>query len=365
MKRKKTFEYIFLPFSLIYSTIVYIRNLLFDLGLLHEKEFNIPVISVGNLTVGGTGKTPHVEYLIGLLKKDHNIAVLSRGYKRKTKGFIISGKEPSASEIGDEPCQIKRKFPEITVAVDSKRVRGIQKLMEADPVPDVIILDDAFQHRYVKPGLSILLIDYNRPVWDDFSLPFGRLREPVSSTKRSDIILITKSPEKIKSIDMRITSNKIKMNPLQHLYFTCIKPENIQPVFPEKGSNSATLSDNKPEILLFSGIANPRSIKKFIRPVSTRITELHFRDHHEYTDKSIRSIIQAFEKLNPDNRMLITTEKDAAKIRDKKHLFEDYLHEIFYIPIQVSFLNNDSENFEKQIINYVRDNKRNSVLHKK
>lgn len=342
--------------------IVSARNKFFDWEILPSREFNIPVISVGNLRVGGTGKTPHIEYLIRLLKDEFRVAVLSRGYKRKTRGFLLADDDSGPGQVGDEPCQMKRKFPGIIVAVDEKRSRGIEKLLRLDPAPDVILLDDAFQHRYVKPGMNILLDDFNNPMVKDLLLPAGRLREPWRAKKRANIILVTKSPGNIKAIDMRIRAKETKLNDFQHLYYTRLKSEDVQPVF---SGSFEIYRKSKPAILLVSGIANPRTVKPFARKISTEIRDLMFGDHHRYTARDINMIIALFTEIETENKIILTTEKDAVKIRE----FEKELHSIspklFYIPISVEFLNQDENNFNAQIINYVRSNKRDNILHKK
>ena len=338
---------------------------MFDIHILPQKEFNIPVISVGNITVGGTGKTPHVEYIINLLKDEFRLAVLSRGYKRKTKGFIIADNYSSPNEIGDEPCQIHNKFPEIQVAVDANRVNGIQNLLNSGQVIDVIVLDDAFQHRYVKPGLSLLLIDYERPISKDALLPFGRLREPASSKKRADIILVTKSPEELKAIERRIIVKNLNLPYFQHLYFTSVVREKIQSVFSELPCPEIEkLIERKPAILLLCGIANPTNVKNFTRNISANIIEMFFPDHHVYTRKDIIRISEVYSKIPETDKIIITTEKDSVRLRGIQDVPEEIRKNMFFIPIKIKFLNDDEENFNKQIFAYVRNNKRNSILYK-
>lgn len=351
------------PFSLVYGLIVFLRNKLFDWGILPSEEYNFPVISVGNINVGGTGKTPHVDYLIDLLKNDYNLAVLSRGYKRKTKGFVLSDENSDPDEIGDEPCLLKKRYPEIMVAVDSNRRRGIKHLSEMLSPPDVILLDDAFQHRYVKPGLSILLFDYNRPPQKDFFLPSGRLREPFASRKRAKIILVTKTPKTIKAFDMRIIAQEMIQNKLQHLFFTTVEASDLKPLFKDLEVDTDAIKNEKPEILLVSGIANPRQIKPFARKISPKFKELIFRDHFNYSEQDARKIVLEFEKL--EGGIILTTEKDAVKLQKFRSLFKGIEQRIFYLPIFINFLNEDAKDFNHQIISYVRDNKRDSILHKK
>lgn len=335
---------------------------MFDWQILPSEEFNLPVISVGNLRVGGTGKTPHIEHLIRFLQTNYKIAVLSRGYKRKSKGFVLAEMNTKVDEIGDEAFQLKRKFPGILVAVDEKRKRGINRLLRMEAGPDVVLLDDAFQHRYVIPGLSILLEDFSQPAIKDFLLPAGRLREPFSSKKRADIILVTKTPGSTKAIDMRIRAREAGMHELQHLYFTKIRAGDPLPVF--EGDFS---QHRKPgnRILLVSGIANPRTLKPFARKISTRIEEITFRDHHDYSIEDIRNICDKFNAIDSESKIIITTEKDAVKLMKFKDVFGEIESFVFYIPIQVEFLNNDAKNFNSQILTYVSSNKRNSILHKK
>jgi tetraacyldisaccharide 4'-kinase len=355
------------PFSLLYGLVVYIRNLLFDYQVLKSVEFDIPVICVGNITAGGTGKTPHIEYLIKLLKYDLNVACLSRGYKRKTLQYILASQTSTAEEIGDEARQIKKKFPDIKVAVDRNRVNGIMQLMEDVKDTDVILLDDAYQHRYVKAGLSILLIDYNRPPGKDYLLPAGLLREPVSAKKRANIILITKCPESMKPIDRRLVVKDFALYPFQHLFFTCIKDELPRPVFKsvQKVMTREEIKSMKPHIMMISGIADPRSFKKFVRNYSTDITDLIYPDHYTYTEKDIDFITSKFNSIENPDKIIFTTEKDAMRL-EKFSEIDNYIKgRMYFIPVTIGFLNDDTENFNQHILSYVRNNKRNSILYKK
>jgi tetraacyldisaccharide 4'-kinase len=355
------------PLSLIYGLVVYIRNFLFDYQILKSTEFNIPIINVGNITAGGTGKTPHVEYLIRLLKYEFNVAYLSRGYKRKTRQYILADHYSTTEEIGDEARQIKKKFPDIHVAVDRKRVNGIAQLMQDVKDLDVILLDDAYQHRFVRAGLSILLIDYNRPLSKDHLLPAGFLREPATEKKRANIILITKCPERLKPIDRRIIVKDLTLFPFQHLYFTCLKDESPRPVFKtiQKFLTHEEIKTLKPQILMIAGIANPRSFKKFIRNYSTHITELIYPDHHTFTNKDLEVIISRFNAIESDSKIIFTTEKDAIRLEKFSDIDPRIKERMYFIPVTISFLNEDTGNFNQHILNYVRSNKRNSILYKK
>lgn len=323
--------------------------------------FDIPVISVGNISVGGTGKTPHVEYLISLLKDNFRVAVLSRGYKRKSKGFVPAGDPPDPDMIGDEPCQMKRKFPEVTVAVDEDRRNGIRRLLESEKNIDVILLDDAFQHRYVKPGLSVLLIDYNHPLSGDFLLPAGRLREPPAAKKRADIILITKSPEKISPAVREKISRDLNIKDYQKLCFTTVVQEKLLPVFNHPNDSNNPIVPN-PGIILVSGIANPAGLRNFAENLSTDITEMRFPDHHGYSNKDVARIVHLSEKPEHLGKILVTSEKDAVRLQKYSELPTGIKKRMFYIPIYVEFLDDDGNGFNKQVLNYVKENKRNSKL---
>jgi tetraacyldisaccharide 4'-kinase len=351
---------------MIYGLIIWIRNSLFDLNILSSEEFPIPIISVGNITVGGTGKTPHIEYLVRLLKDEFKVATLSRGYKRKTKKYILATHKSDVRDIGDEPVQIKHKFPDIQVAVDRRRVNGIKKLMAGVPDLDVILLDDAYQHRWVKPGLSILLIDFNRPISEDFLLPAGRLREQTYEKRRANIILITKCPDRLKPIERRLIVKDLKLYPFQNLFFTKLSYGEPVPVFNETNT-SKSLSDMKaarPGILMVTGIAGPRHYKKHLRGISTHITELTYPDHHAFSEKDLIRVLETFNKIDQEEKMIFTTEKDAMRFRKFSNIEPAIRDRMFYIPVGIEILNEDGESFNNQICSYVRDNKRDSILHK-
>lgn len=347
-----------LPLSGIYGLAVFLRNKFFDWKFLKSTSFPLPVISIGNIRVGGTGKTPHVEYLIRLLENDFQLAILSRGYRRKTKGFILAGMNPSAYELGDEPAQIKKKFPSVSVAVDGKRTRGIANILLEKEKTDVIILDDAFQHRYVKPGLSILLFNYSNPLKKDFLLPAGRLREPLSSIKRADIIIVTKTPPSLPNGEINDLTRYLKRLPSQEIYFTGVNPKEPIPVFnlPEK-TPFPELKPDETVVLLLTGIANPQNVRIFAEKYSNSIFPMSFPDHHSFTIQDIRKIMLKFEALNPDGRIILTTEKDAMRLQIFEKEFDKIKHLIFYIPIEVYFHGTSNNYFNNQILNYVRSYK--------
>ena len=356
-----------LPLSWCYGLGVGFRNLLFEMGILKERSYQTPVISVGNITVGGTGKTPHVEYLIGLLKDHFHVAVLSRGYKRKSRGFLLATSETSLSDLGDEPYQMKQKYPEIDVAVDAKRTRGIEHLISGTCTKqevDAILLDDAYQHRYVKPGLNILLVDYHRLIIHDKLLPAGRLREPVKGKDRADIVIITKCPTTLNPMEFRVLTKQMSLYPYQQLYFTTIKYEPLRPLFSEisdcQDFPSFLAGRN---ILLLTGIASPKQIYYDLKPYSPNIQPLRYGDHHNFKKKDIKKINEAFEAL-PAPRLIITTEKDAVRLKGAEGLTPEARRSLYVLPISIEFMLQGEESFNDKIIGYVRKNSRNSILAK-
>jgi len=352
----KFLKVIFLyPVSLIYGLVINIRNTLFDLKILKSKSFDIPVISVGNITVGGTGKTPVTELIIRALH-NYNLAVLSRGYKRNTKGFILAENTSTVEQIGDEPFQIKQKFPNIYVAVDEKRVHGIEELQKTDIELDLIILDDAFQHRKVIPGFSILIIDYTQAFSEDHFLPYGRLRDNPNERHRANTILITKAPKNIKPIDMRIMATNLELKAYQTLYFSSIKYNKLLSVY-DSGEQKATiqsLKDKNYSVILITGIGNFKPILSYCEELVIEVMHIKFADHHKYTEKDISNISEKFNSLNSGNRVILTTEKDAVKIKDITCNNIEMKNNFFYCPIEIEILNNEKEDFEKQIINFVK-----------
>lgn len=361
-----------LPFSWLYGFGVGFRNMLFEMGILKSRSYTVPVISVGNITVGGTGKTPHVEYLIRLLKDKVNVAVLSRGYKRKSHGFVLADAETPMKMIGDEPYQMKQKFPDITVAVDSKRTRGIDHLIsgEAGKDIDVVLLDDAFQHRYVKPGINILLVDYHRLIIYDELLPAGRLREPVKSKDRADIVIITKCPWNLKPMEFRVITKAMKLYPYQQLFFSTHEYDVPIAVFPEEqgklGASEtldslASLKDKN--VLLLTGIGSPEQMKHDMEQMTDHVTPLTFSDHHDFKQKDIVAINEAFAAL-PEPKVIITTEKDATRLAVLEELSSEVKQHLYKLPIYIQIMQDQEELFNQAILGYVRKNSKNSILAK-
>lgn len=319
------------------------------------------MICVGNITVGGTGKTPHTEYLVNLLKDKYRVAVLSRGYKRKTKGFVKATINSTSREVGDEPLQIKRKYPDIIVAVDANRQRGIEKLlaMPKENRPQVILLDDAYQHRHVIPSFSILLTNYNRPMSEDCLLPAGRLREPTYHAEQANIIIATKCPTGIKPIKQRIIHHDLKPYAYQSLFFSTFKYGKLRSVF--DSSIEKKLSEVKEQkVLLVVGIANPKDVVKEIRSYTKHIDSLTYPDHHHFKKNDVKVIETKFKELQ--NPIIITTEKDATRLRELS-LSDELKTQLYYLPIEVTFIGeNAQEKFDNQILEHVRENTRNSKL---
>ncbi len=350
------------PLSWLYGLGVGFRNMMFDIGVLKSQSFDVPVISVGNITVGGTGKTPHVEYLVELLGEKFGVAVLSRGYKRKTRGFVVADNDATAATVGDEPCQIKHKFPKATVAVDANRCHGISLLTDGDmgKNTDVIILDDAFQHRYVKPGINILLVDYHRLIIHDALLPAGRLREPLSGKSRADIVIVTKCPKELKPMDFRVTTKAMGLYPYQHLYFTTLAYGALHGIFTGKDKPLETITSGT-QILLLTGIASPRQMVEDLRSYTEHIHPLTFGDHHAFTSRDVRRINEAFCSLEGD-RIIVTTEKDAERLRGLEGLDNSVKESIYALPVKIEFMLGQGEMFNENIIGYVLKNSRNSIL---
>ena len=357
------------PLSWLYGLGIGFRNMLFDMNILKSRPFSVPVISVGNITVGGTGKTPHVEYLVRLLKDLLRVAVLSRGYKRKSSGFVIADNKSTVRDIGDEPYQMKMKFPDITVAVDKKRVRGIERLTSGENggLADVILLDDAFQHRYVKPGINIMLVDYHRLIIYDQLLPAGRLREPVKSKDRADIVIITKCPRDLKPMEYRVITKAMNLYPYQQLFFSTHEFEPLRPAFPriQKNKETQELSDRLAgkNVLLLTGIASPEQMLNDLKPLAQQVTPLAFSDHHDFSPKDIECINDTFKDL-PAPKIIITTEKDETRLLQAEGLSDEVKKSLFVLPVRIKFMLNQEETFNQSIIGYVRKNSRNSILAK-
>lgn len=336
-----------------YSWITATRNSMFNAEILKSHEPGIPTICIGNITVGGTGKTPHTEYIVRLLKDRARIAVLSRGYGRKSRGYAVAGPDTTVEMIGDEPFQIKNKFKETVVAVCEKRVTGIENITKDFKEIDVILLDDAFQHRHVKAGLNILLIDYGRPIWNDCILPFGRLRESEKGIKRADIVVMTKS-DNIMPEERKVCYEHVKSIKNIPVFFS-----SMHYGVPYKLTDSKEcISLNGRKILLVTGIANPLPLKKECERQGAEAELMRYGDHHNFTASDFKEIEQRFYNIGNEERIILTTEKDAARIAQHKDLSNRIKEHIFVMPIEAGILFNEERMFNQIIEDYVTENSR-------
>lgn len=336
------------------------------MGVLKSRSFTMPVISVGNITIGGAGKTPHVEYLIRLLQDKVKVSVLSRGYKRKTKGYILAGEKTTSIEIGDEPYQMFRKFGKnIHVAVNADRCEGIEHLRhdEATRDTDVVLLDDAYQHRYVKPGVNILLVDYHRLIVYDKLLPAGRLREPKEGKRRADVVIVSKCPEDLRPMDFRVITKALDLYPYQKLFFTTLSYAELQPVFPEGGNVKFEDLDENSNLMVVTGIASPQHLLVDLGKKTKNIVPMSFGDHHRFTARDVARINNAFD-IMPQPRVIITTEKDASRLIDVDGLSDDVRRNIYALPVEIKFMLDQGEQFDEYVLSYVQKNSKNSILSK-
>ncbi len=353
---------ILIPFSALYGSIVAVRNWMYDRGIAHSTSFSTPLISVGNLAIGGTGKTPHVEYVLQLLKPQFKTAMLSRGYKRKTRGYILADEKASSTRIGDEPYQVYLKNKDTIVAVDENRVRGVKNLLKQFPQINAIVLDDAFQHRRINAGLSLLLTDYANLYTHDSILPGGNLRESKHGFKRADIILVTKCPDDISDIGIRLLEKEFVVLPHQHLFFSTFEYGNLQPVFAYQSAedSEAEIADEITSVLIVSGIANPATMIEKLSGIYQNIDTLSFPDHYNFKPSDYKLIENTFKKINHPRKIIVTTEKDAARFVSDKNFPAELKQYLFALPIKVKILNQQENIFKNKILNYVTENSRNS-----
>jgi tetraacyldisaccharide 4'-kinase len=337
------------PFSLLYGLVMWIRNRLYDTNVLTAVEFDLPVIAVGNLSVGGTGKTPHVEHLIRLLKNKYQTATLSRGYNRRTRGYLLADAQSTAAELGDEPMQFHQKFPEISVCVGEERMLAIPQLLGERPETKVILLDDAFQHRSIKPGMNILITDYSRRFTKDHVVPFGYLREDRKGYERANCIIVSKCPPALSEAEKEAITKEI--NPLrsQQLYFTSLQYGTLYDMF--NGQSVDVPADTT--LMLVCGIARPEPLLQQLKSTHEQVYLLSFPDHYYYAGHDLEKIKKELGDLPGNKKMVVTTEKDAVRL----HLLEERLKEldihIAVMPVEISFLFGEAYSFNNYIFDYV------------
>ena len=332
-----------LPFAFIYGFITSFRNFFYNVGIFKSYAFDIPIISIGNLCMGGTGKTPHCEFLIQNLYKQYNLVYLSRGYRRKSRGLQIIKIDDNSQKAGDEPLQIKRKFPHIVVAVSRNRVKGIQEILNNFPQTQIIILDDAFQHRSVRPAINILLTNFFHLYTKDNLFPIGSLRESRRGYKRADLIIVTKTAKIFPMMLKNIVEHEIKPLPYQKLFFTYYKYSNFLPAI---SNNIYKKNPKTSRILLFTGIADANPLVDHLKLNNYRVEHISFPDHHIYSKNDIIRIIKTFENMIGTNKIILTTEKDLMRIRGNQEI-EGILNQypLYYILINVKFHFDEEQKF--------------------
>lgn len=336
------------PFTLIYGALVWLRNRMYDIGFFNSISFSVPVITVGNLSTGGTGKTPHVEYLISLLQYQYRVATMSRGYKRFTKGFLLADEKTNALRIGDEPMQYFMKYPEAVVCVAEERLTGIPALLQRRPDIDVILLDDAYQHRSVKAGLNILITDYSRPFYADHILPFGNLREGRGAYKRAELIVVSKSPLNITAAQAADITARIKPLPHQQVFFTGIQYDRPFELFSKQ---PVDLSGK--HAVLVAGIARPEPLIAYLEGQTAGLHTLTYRDHHYFVTTDIEEIKTAYNNWDVENKVVVTTEKDAARLLLHREALMEWGITIVVMPIKVVVLLGRQQEFDAIVQQYV------------
>jgi len=349
-------KFIFLPISVLWSIFMSIRRRFYNNG--RRISYAKPTISVGNLCMGGSGKTPHIAYLVELLQKNNlKVAILSRGYKRKTKGFRFVNDLSSSKDVGDEPLLLYKRFDNVNVAVCKNRIEGLDNIFKHFPETDIVLLDDAYQYMPLRPKVSILLTDYYHSYTSDYVFPTGNLRECRSAAKDADIIIVTKSPATIPTLEEKMVLSKIKPLPHQKVYFSSIEFGTLTPIT-QKAKNIQ--SDNIQSAVAFCGIANPYPFLEYVNKRFSEKQTLVFSDHHNFKDSDIKKIYKYYDRSMRKNCAVITTEKDAIRLMDSEFKNEIEQLPVFYIPITVKFNNKYKHNFEEQIRQYVDKDTANS-----
>ena len=330
----------------LYGAGVAVRNRLYDLKILRSTQFDIPVVCVGNVAVGGTGKTPTVEFLVKNLSSQYTIAVLSRGYRRRTKGYIEVKVNDSFLNVGDEPNKIKRKFPDTVVVVCENRVKAIRRIQEEHPEVNLIVMDDGFQHRSLTPKVSIVLSDYNIPPFRNKMLPAGTLRDTPSQLYRANIFLITKTPKTMSPIERNIAQKELKPYPYQSFFFTDIKQGNPKPIFSDVAADTVVRGS---KVVALSAIANPERFHETLEGRFNVVEKITFDDHHTYKVRDIKHIAEVV-KAHGENTIVITTEKDGVKLTSRKYIPEELQRRLFVLPIEINFRDANSAKFIEKLI---------------
>lgn len=342
------FRLLLYPLALLYGAVVWLRNRLYDTGFFSSVEFSVPVIAVGNLSVGGTGKTPHVEYLLRLLQYRCRVATMSRGYGRRTQGFLLADEKTNALRIGDEPMQYHLAFPEAVVSVAEERMTGIPSLLQKRPEVEVVLLDDAYQHRSVKPGLNILITDFSKPFYKDYILPHGTLRESRKAYIRADVIIVSKSPQQLSAEAAQEIVRHIKPRAGQQVFFSTVRYAQPYDFFTRE-----EVSIRDKHAVLVCGIAKPAPLVASLQQLTAAVHPLTYRDHHFFGSRDLEEIRTTHDGWDAANKIIVTTEKDAARL----HLFCDKLNEwnipIAVLPIRVEFLFNGAHDFERNVLAYI------------
>lgn len=344
------------PVAWIYGAVVFLRNRFFDWGWIKSQSFRKAVISVGNITVGGTGKTPHVAYLLDLLQQQYNVAMVSRGYKRKSRGLQVASPQSTSAQLGDEPYQLYQKYPNTQVVVEANRCKAIQYIEMHYPAVDAVVLDDAFQHRYVEPGMSILLIDYNRLITKDKIMPVGRLRESARGRYRASVIIVTKCPSNITPIELRNLYNEIEPRPYQRIFYTYYQYAPVQALYADE---PIQLTPDMTAMVV-TGVAQPKPMFHYLASQVASLTTVPFPDHHDFTKADWENIQKRFDAIETPHKCIVVTEKDAARMVDSKWVPQSLKPYICVLPIQVRFLQDREKEFNQLVMDYVSKNKRNS-----
>lgn len=351
MSFRKTISWIFFPLTIWYGVGVWFRNLLFDIGLKKQVSPSVTTIGVGNLCAGGAGKTPHVEYLLRMLSGQYSTAMLSRGYGRSSRGFQMDDGSHSASRLGDEPAMIARKFPGVQVAVCEKRLEGVNRLMAQEKAPKLIVMDDTFQHRYIKPTINILLTEYGKPYYSDHILPFGDLREGRKARYRANIVVVTKSPANLNPIERHNIINSLRLQPYQKVFFSHLHYPSPIPM--QGGAPLQLTADHK--VLLVTGIAHPEDLFAHLRQTCP-VTHLSFPDHHRFSSSDIKRIRKAYEHLEEGRRIVLTTEKDASRLYPFLEKGELEGLPVYCQPVEVRMHQNKDYSFDQSINSIVGEN---------